>query len=118
MARLAPHLLPRFPAIGEMREGRGGIHLEFEADLPRGGATANFFSKITIKAHRGLSGELPGPSRSAYPHRPQNRNYSQSHYELDYTQAGAGFPGKGLLATAAFLAFAWIAVAWGVRGGA
>jgi hypothetical protein len=35
---LTPHLTSaEFPAIGDMREGRGEIRIDFNADLPRGG---------------------------------------------------------------------------------
>ncbi|MGO4881614.1 MAG: hypothetical protein ACLP59_12415 [Bryobacteraceae bacterium] len=86
--RLTPRLLSmRFPAVDEMKEGLGQIQLEFEADLPPGGR------------HRKLTLENRHQSRiAAYqvnclaPRDPririaaQNRNYSQSHYGLEYEE--------------------------------
>lgn len=86
--RLAPRLTSmRFPAIGEMREGRGGIQLEFEADLPRGGRNR----KLTLENHH-QSRIAAYQVNCLVPRDPhiriasQNRNYSQSHYELDYEE--------------------------------
>jgi len=81
----------QFPAIEEMKAGRGEIQIEFAAGLPSGGP------------HRKLTFENHHQSRiAAYqvnclvPRDPdirivaQNRNYSQSLYELDYVQSGVG----------------------------
>src|SRR5579871_6211740 len=44
--RLAPRLVSiAFPAMDEMKEGRGEIRLDFRADLPRGGA----FRRLILK---------------------------------------------------------------------
>jgi hypothetical protein len=89
-ARLRPTMVSRtFPAIGDMKEGLGEIRFEFRADLPHNGP------------HRKLTFENHHQSRiAAYlvnclvPGDPdirigtQNRNESQSRYELDYLQAG------------------------------
>ena len=93
-----------------MKEGRGEIRLEFTADLPRGGRTR----KLTIENHH--------QSRiSAYqvnclvprdPHiriAAQNRNYSQSLYQLEYVETDvrsdsavfASWAGDGLAPLAA-----------------
>jgi hypothetical protein len=88
--RLTPRLSSmRFPAIDDMKEGRGEIQIEFHADLPPGGR------------NRRLSFENHHESRiAAYqvnalvPRDPdiqivkQTRNYLQSSYQLDYAQAG------------------------------
>jgi len=88
---LTPHLVSaKFPAIEEMKEGRGEIRIEFDAALPGGGP------------HRKLIFEDRHQSRiAAYqvnclvPRDPdirivsQNRNYSQSFYELNFVQAWA-----------------------------
>lgn len=119
---LAPHLTSaEFPAIGEMKEGRGEIHLQFQADLPRGGA------------HRRLILENRHESRiAAYqvnvlvPRDPdirierQNRNYTQSFYELEFTQAGveAGSllsRARGPLGMIALIVISWLALVWGLR---
>jgi hypothetical protein len=89
--RLTAHLeSAEFPAIDEMKEGRGEIHLQFYTDLPRGGASR----KLVFENHH-------QNKISAYqvnvliPRDPdirivsQNRNYSQSLYELDFEQSGA-----------------------------
>jgi hypothetical protein len=79
----------RAAGVEEMREGRGDIQLEVEADVPRGGG------------HRRLRFENHHQSRiAAYlvnclvPSDPdirvtaQSRNYEQSVYELGYGQTG------------------------------
>lgn len=119
-ARLRPRLVStKFPETGEMKEGRGEIQLEFVADLPRNGP------------NRRLLFENHHQSRiAAYlvnclvPHDPdirllaQNRNESQSLYQLDYVQAGvrsdafsfAWWSGaRGWLGTAALLLLARLA---------
>lgn len=82
----------RFATLEEMKEGRGEIRLEFDAELPRG------------SGNRQLTFENRHQSRfAAYqvnclvPRDPdirivaQNRNESQSIYRLDYVQTGAGW---------------------------
>ena len=124
--RLQPRLLSiQFPAIGEMKEGRGEIQLEFSADLPDGGP------------HRRLVLENHHQSRiAAYqvnclvPRDPdlritgQNRNYQQSFYQLDYEQPGvrsaamffAWRPGdQGWLGAVALLLLARFALLWRQR---
>ncbi len=86
--RLTPRLLSvRFPAMDDMKEGRGEIQLEFNATLPRGRSNR----KITFENHHLIK-------ISAYqvnclvPHDPgiqiaaQDRNYSQSLFQLQYVQ--------------------------------
>ncbi len=115
--RLTPRLLSaQFPALDEMREGRGEIQLDFDADLPDGGRDR----KLTLENHH--------QSRiSAYlvnclvPRDPdirivaQNRNYSQSLYELDFAQAGERSGVEKPLGTVALLVVAWLALLWGQR---
>jgi hypothetical protein len=92
----------KFPEMDAMKEGRGEIRIEFAGDLPGDGS------------HRHLTLEnRHQPAISAWqvnclvPRDPaiqvtsQRRNYTQSHYELEYTQPGgptdasrlAGWPG-------------------------
>jgi hypothetical protein len=87
---LAPQLLAvQFPALDEMKEGRGEIRLDFSAVVPHGGGNR----RITIENHH--QGRI-----SAYlvnclvPRDPnirivaQTRNYTQSQYGLEYAEAG------------------------------
>jgi hypothetical protein len=84
----------QFPAIRDMQEGRGEIVIEISAALPRGGTDR----KLVFENHH-------QPAIAAYqvnclvPGDPdlrilaQKRNYTQSSYELDFTQT----PGKSSL---------------------
>ena len=87
---LTPRLVSmQFPAIEEMQAGRGGIQIEFAADLPPGAA----HRKLTFENHHQnriaayqvncLASRDPDIRILA-----QNRNYSQSFYELDFVQEG------------------------------
>jgi hypothetical protein len=87
--RLTPELLSiRFPTMDEMREGRGEIQLEFSAVLPRGGRSR----KLTLENHH-QSRIAAYQVNCLVPRDPdiriaaQSRNYSQSHYEMEYVQA-------------------------------
>ena len=91
--RLTPELSRmRFPAIEEMKEGRGEIQIEFHAGLPPGGRTR----RLTFENHH-ESRIAAYQVNSLVPRDPdiqivkQNRNYLQSFYQLDYAQAGARF---------------------------
>jgi hypothetical protein len=100
------------PAIEDLREGRGEIRIVFGADLPSGGA-----NRRLILENRHLSRIAVYQVNALVPRDPnirivaQNRNYEQSHYELEYVQAGSTWwPGqRGLLAAAALLLLARIA---------
>ena len=113
---LIPHLLSaQFPAIQDMKDGGGEIRIEFDAALPDGGPNR----KLTFENHH-QSRIAAYQVNSLVPRDPgirivaQNRNYSQSLYELDYTQAGARsnmLAGAGRpLGTIALLLFAWLAL--------
>ena len=121
--RLTPRLLSaRFPAVDEMREGRGEIQLDFGADLPDGGSDR----KLTLENHhqRWISAYQVNclvPRDPEIRIRAQNRNFSQSFYELDFVQAGvrsslqslAGSPGAPKwLGTVALLLVPWVASLW------
>jgi hypothetical protein len=87
---LAPRLVSmRFPAIAEMKAGRGEILIEFAADLPRGGP----HRKLTFENHH--QNRIAAYQVNCLVSRDpdirilaQNRNYSQSSYELDFLQGG------------------------------
>lgn len=123
---LTPRLLSmEFPAIEEMREGRGEIRIEFEANLPSGGPNR----KLTLENHhqRGIAAYQVNclvPRNHDIRILAQKRNYTQSFYELDYVQAGmlsnslpaAWMQGIGKpLETIALLLFAWLALLWARR---
>jgi hypothetical protein len=122
---LQPHLKSaEFPAIGEMKEGRGEIRIEIRADLPHGGARR----KLVFENHH-QSKIAAYQVNVLVPRDPdirivsQNRNYSQSFYELDFVQAGVAsgpltFLGgaRGLAGTIGLIAIAWLALLWGIRG--
>jgi hypothetical protein len=91
---LTPRLVSaRFPAIGEMKEGRGEIRIEFDSDLPSGGPGRKL---ILENRHERLIAAYQ--VNCLVPRDPnirivaQNRNYTQSFYELDYEQAPALSP--------------------------
>jgi hypothetical protein len=111
-----------FPATDEMKEGRGGIRIEFQADLPNGGPNR----KLTLVNHH-QSPIAAYQVNCLVPRDPairiiaQNRNYSQSLYELDYVQAGSRrdslspgewASGRGGLGVVALLLFARFASQW------
>ena len=123
---LTPHLASvEFPAIGEMKEGAGEIRIEFRADLPRGGAS----HKLIFENHHqsriaAYQVNVLVPRDPAIRIVSQNRNYSQSFYELDFVEAGvpstlphrALFPSvRALLGMIAVITVAWLALAWGIR---
>ncbi len=86
--RLTPRLLSlQFPAIEEMKDGRGEIRLEFEAFLP-GGVRRRRLS-IENRHQNRISAYLVNCLVPRDPNiliRAQNRNYSQSLYQLEYDQ--------------------------------
>jgi hypothetical protein len=124
--RLRPRLLSsKFPEAAEMKEGRGEIQLEFGADLPRNGPNRRLIfenhhqSRIAAYLVNCLVPRDPDIRLTA-----QNRNQSQSLYELDYVQAGvrseafsfAWWSGaRGWLGTAALLLLARLAMLWRQR---
>lgn len=119
-APIRPHLVSiRFPAVEDMKEGRGEIQLELEANLPRKGG------------HRKLIFENHHDFRiAAYlvnclaPRDPdihivsQSRSYSQSSYELDFADAGPAHWRLSVLpvltewAPITLLLLAWIVRLW------
>jgi hypothetical protein len=122
--RLTPRLVSvEFPAIEEMKEGSGEIRIEFNADLPRSGPNR----RLTIENHH--QSRIAAYQVNCLVSRDpdirivaQNRNYSQSRYELDYVQSGVGSPAwwsddRGWLVTLALLLFARLAFLWRQRTG-
>ena len=121
--RLTPRLVStEFPAIEEMKEGRGEIRIEFDADLPQTGPNR----RLTLENHH--QSRIAAYQVNCLVSRDldirivaQNRNYSQSLYELDYVQTGirpaplslAWWSGdRGWLATVALLLFTRFAFLW------
>ena len=81
----------KFPAIAEIKEGLGEIRIEFTVDLASGGPER----KIVIENHHenGISVYLVNCLVPADPDirvLAQNRNVTQSFYQLDYAQVRAG----------------------------
>jgi hypothetical protein len=122
---LAAHLTSvEFPTIGDMKEGRGEIRIDFNADLPRGSASRKLTfenhhqSKISVYQVNVLVPRDPDIRIVS-----QNRNYSQSVYELNFEQADKNSGSvlaflkniQGLLATIALVAAAWLALVWSLR---
>jgi hypothetical protein len=116
--RLTPRLVSmKFPAIDEIQQGRGAIEIVFRADAParRGSRT------LTIENHH-QSAIAAYMVNCLVPQDPdirviaQNRNYSQSRYELDYAQTGtlslAAFGEAGWLVAPAFLLMARFVYLW------
>ncbi len=111
-----------FPAIDEMRAGQGEIRINLHASLPRGGAERT----VVIENHH-QSGISAYQVNVLVPQDPdirilsQRRNYSQSVYQVQFAQAGAGRGSRVLsflggspqvwimlvLVIAAWLAFEW-----------
>jgi hypothetical protein len=96
--RLTPRLLStEFPAVEEMKAGRGEIRIEFDADLPFGGPNR----KLTFENHH-QSRIAAYQVNCLVPRDPdikilsQNRNYSQSLYELEFLQGGVRSDGPHL----------------------
>jgi hypothetical protein len=92
--RLRPRLVSvDFPAIEEMKEGLGEIHIEFAADLPRGGPNR----KLVLENHHQarMAAYLVNcllPRDRDIRILAQNRNETQSFYQLDYVAAGSSHP--------------------------
>jgi hypothetical protein len=105
----------KFPSVAEMREGRGEIRIEFGADVGFGGTTRKLAienrhqSRIAAYQVNCLVPGDPGIRIVA-----QDRNYSQSVYQLTYQQAGsdsllASWAGLGGVA---LVLFARLGVLW------
>jgi hypothetical protein len=121
--RLTLRLLSmQFPTIGEMKDGRGGIQIEFGADLPRGGPHRRL---VFRNDHQGRIAAYQ--VNCLVPRDPnirivgQKRNYSQSLYQVEYVQAGTPAnqvssawwrDDRGWLGTVALLLFARFASLW------
>ncbi len=78
----------KFPAIEELKEGLGEIHIEFTVDLPSGGPKRRIVfenrhqTEISVYLMNCLVPQDPDIRILA-----QNRNENQSFYQLDYAQA-------------------------------
>jgi hypothetical protein len=113
-------LSSKFAELELMRDGRGVIQIDFDAEVPRGGAERRLvfenhhFSGIAEYLVNSLVPRDPAISLGA-----QHRNYEQSSYRLDYVQTGArsGPPPvdwwsrfRSWLVLAALLPLAWLAL--------
>ncbi len=94
----------QFPAIEEMKEGRGEILIEVTANLPPGGANRKLIfenyhqSRFAAYQVNCLVPRDPNIRVIA-----QHRNYSQSFYELDFVEASATSGIEKSLATISLL---------------
>jgi len=121
--RLMPRLLSvQFPAVEEMKEGRGEIRIEFGADLPGGGRER----RIALENHH--ENRIAAYQVNCLVPRDRNirvlaqhRNYDQSNYELDYVQSEIAQPTAwkawwsgdlGLLSAMALFLITRFTVAW------
>jgi hypothetical protein len=123
---LAPRLVSmQFPAIEEMKDGRGQIQIELAADLPPGAARRKLAfenhhqNRIAAYQVNCLVSRDPEIQILA-----QNRNYSQSFYELDFVQGGVRssrlslarlMDAKEPLGTVALLLVASLTFLWRLR---
>jgi hypothetical protein len=87
--RLTPHRTSaEFPAVSDMKEGRGEIHMQFYADLAPGSASRKLvFENHHHKSISVYQVNVLVPRDPSVKIVSQNRNYSQSYYELDFDQA-------------------------------
>ena len=86
----------KFPTIEEIKEGLGEIQIEFRVELGRGGPER----KIVLENHHRneISAYLVNclvPSDPNIRILAQNRNESQSFYQLDYADAGSDLDASG-----------------------
>jgi hypothetical protein len=81
----------KFPAIEEIKEGLGEVRIEFTVDLAPGGPERRIV--FENHHHNEISAYLVNclvPRDPSIRILTQNRNESQSFYQLDYRQAGGG----------------------------
>ena len=125
---LSPEIVvTQFPGIQNLQEGLGEIKITFSADLPAGKRNRKLVfqnrHKSGIAAYQ-VNCLTPKDARIRVT--AQNRNYSQSSYELDYTQSGinpespfgkwtAIFSEPPAIFTSVLLG--WIALVWTQRTG-
>ena len=115
-----------FPTIQELSQGLGAIGLVFDADVPLGGPERRLvfenrhLSRIGVYLVNGLVPSDPDILAGT-----QRRNRRQSHYELDYVQAGVALApparstiSRGWLGAAALSLLASIALLWRRRAAA
>ncbi|HVW08653.1 MAG TPA: hypothetical protein VHC90_08725 [Bryobacteraceae bacterium] len=104
----------RFPEVEEMREGRGEIRIALTGAMPGGRGRRT----LTIE-NRHLTGISVYQVNALVPRDPelrivaQRRNYTQTRYEVEFTEPGAAET-KSLGMEAGLLA-GWLLIVWGVR---
>jgi len=123
---LTPQLLSmRFPDIDTMKRGLGEIRIEFQADLPRAGSRRSI---VFENRHQSIVGaylvNCLVPSDPEIRILAQNRNYSQSVYQLEYVRTGVSSQSllsgwwshdRTWLGAVAMLLFARFALLWRQR---
>jgi hypothetical protein len=107
--------------VEEMKEGRGDVQLEVDAEVPRGGQSRRLVfenhHQARIAAYL-VNGLVPTDPNITI--RAQDRNYEQSFYQLDYEETDRSDPAPrapgsavgGWLGAGALVVFARIALFW------
>lgn len=93
-----------FPAVGDMREGRGEIVIAFTVELPRGGMARKLM--FENRHHRQIAAyqvNVLVPADPGLKIVEQKRSYDQASYELDVEQKGADFRLSDLVTFASIL---------------
>lgn len=108
---LKPHLAAaQFPAIADMKEGRGEIRIGFYADLPPGAAGRRLiFQNHHQSSIAAYQVNVLVPRDPAIRIVSQKRNYTQSFYELDFEDASisSGPPALTFLVPVVLIGVAW-----------
>jgi len=88
--RLPPKLISvSFPQIEQMKEGVGEIHINFIADLPRGGSSRRLIlENHHLSRNSAYLVNCLVPTNHDIHIAAQSRNDQQSFYQLDYVQGG------------------------------
>jgi hypothetical protein len=98
----------KFPPVSELKEGHGEIQIELAANFYTNPARTGSSRRLVFE-NRHLSGISAYLVNCLVPHDPdlqvvaQNRNYLQSFYQLEYTQAGVSSHPLLWLGAGAFL---------------
>jgi hypothetical protein len=112
----------KFAAIEDLRDGRGEIQLDFDADVASGSSKRKLI--FENRHHSRIAAYLVNslvPSKPGIRITSQYRNYPQSFYQLEYTQdamspalqsLGRWLNGDGWLGVVALLMIAGCAVVW------
>ena len=123
---LSPQIVTtQFPGIQDLQEGLGEIKIAFTADLPSGKRNRKLVFQNSHQSRiAAYQVNCLTPQNGRIRITAQNRNYSQSRYELDYTETGIdpASPLGGWTATLsepvavfASVLLGWMALIWTQR---